>query len=181
MLVNGLRNNKNKYPEAVRKFCFRMQFHSSSAYRELRNFFNNNLPTIRCLQKWFKSVDASPGITQVALDVITEKASSYKSQGKQLYLCLIYDEISLRKQVIWNESKISFEGFSEITNPTKKFKQNHNENEVPIVKDALVYMVAGLDFRITVAYQLIAGMNAIDRAALTKEVIRCIFYLRIFP
>lgn len=123
------------------------------------------------MQKWLKSVDNSPGITQVALDAISEKVSSYKNQGISSYVCLVNDDVTLRKQVQFNESNMSFEGFSEIANSNKRKRK---KNDAPIVKEALVYMVVGIDFRITVAYQLTAGMNAIDRAAFTKEVIRCI-------
>lgn len=132
----------------------------------MRAFFNHKLPTIRTLQGWLACIDASPGITLVALDAITEKAAAYKSQGEQLLLCLSYDEMSIRQQVQFNKSKMSFQGLSEDTNST------NNMNKVPIVKDALVFMAVGTDFRITVAYQLLRGMTAIDRAVFAREVIR---------
>lgn len=67
MLIHGQKARWIKYSQAVRKFCFRLQFHSNSAYRELRKFFNNNLPNPRTLRKWLTSIDNKPGITQVAL------------------------------------------------------------------------------------------------------------------
>lgn len=69
---------------------------------------------------------------------------------------------------MWNESNKSFEGFGE---PTAKSKK---EEKLPLVKDALVLMAVGDDFRIPVAYEFLCGMNAVDRAVLTKEVIRLI-------
>lgn len=173
MFTNGLRYKRGKYPEAVRNFCFRQQFHSSSGYRELRKFFNNNLPTIRTLQKWLTCVDASPGITQVALDKIAEEASEYKLKGQQLNICLINDEISLREQVFFDDKNMLFEGFCESTDSKTRKKNNKtNEKKVPLVKNALVFMAVAPNFRITVAYTFLRGMNAVDRAAITKEVIR---------
>lgn len=163
LFTNGLKNRHDQYPEAVRQFCLRLQFHSSSAYRQLRKFFNNNLPTVRTLQMWLTCIDASPGITQKALDAISEKAALYKNKGEQLYVCLITDDMSIRKQVLFDERYMSFVGFSE--NATKKDK-------LPILKEASVFMVVGPDFRISVAYQLLHGQCSVDRALFTKEVIR---------
>lgn len=49
---------------------------------------------------------------------------------------------------------------------------NKQTKKVPRVKNALVFMAVGHDFRITVAYKLLNGMIAIDRAIFTQEVIR---------
>lgn len=154
-----------KYPEAVRKFALRIQFHSSSAYRELRKLFTNNLPTIRTMQRWLTSIDASPGITDVAINAISRKANVYKSRGEQLHLCLITDDMSIRQKVSFNKNKMEFEGFSTSSS-------SRNNNKVPMLKEASVFMAVGPDFRIAVAYQLLNGQNAIDRASFTKEVIR---------
>lgn len=100
-----------KYSPALRKFCLRIYFHSASAYRELRQYFGNRLPTIRVMQMWLLSVDASPGITGEALNAISERAKIYRDQGKQLQICLVSDEVSIRKQILWDETKKSFEGY----------------------------------------------------------------------
>lgn len=152
----------------VRKFCLRMQFHSSSAYNELRKFFNNNLPSLRTIQRWLRTSDTSPGITSMAVDIISEKVKSYKDQGKQLDLCLISDEMSIRKQVHFNPVNKSFYGFVSKFNS----ENSENNNELAIAKDALVFMAVGPDFRIAVAYFLLNGLQGIDRAALTREVIK---------
>lgn len=162
-----------KYSSAVRKFCFRIQFHSNSAYKELRHFFNNNLPTVRTLQRWLKVIDNSPGITQIALDSIADIAKSYKEKGKQLHVSLISDEMSIAKQALWNENMESFEGFSGIVNSTDRVGRNDND-KLPIAKDALVFMAVGPNFRMTVAYQFLSGLDAIDRASFTREVIRSV-------
>lgn len=143
-----------------------MLFYSRAAYNELRNFFGNRLPAQRTLQRWLRCVDGSPGITQLALDALTEKVTEYKDQNKKLHLCIMHDEMSIKKQVIWNDQTKSFDGFSTPTNP------NSNDEQNVVAKDALVYMAVGPDFRIAVAYFLLGGLDAVDRAALSKEVIR---------
>lgn len=148
----------------------RIRFHSNAAYKDLRKFFRNRLPTVRTLQRWLRCVDCSPGITQVALDAIKEKAESYKKEGKELLLCLISDEMGVRKHVQWNTEKCSFDGFS--TNASISSKERTNENS--IAKDALVFMAVGPNFKIPVAYFMLSGLDGTDRAVLTREVIRSI-------
>lgn len=168
MLVHGLNNNRSSYSAAIRKFCLRFQFRSAGGYEELRKFFNNNLPTNRTLQRWLRVIDVSPGIIETALDAIAEKAKSYKLEGKQLLLTLISDEMSIRKHIEYNEHQSSFKGFPSIVNSKQSNKK------LPIAKDALVFMAVGPDFRITVCYHIMCGLDATDRAILTKEVIRSI-------
>lgn len=155
-----------KYLPNVRKFCLKILFYSRAAYNELRNFFSNRLPAQRTLQRWLRCVDGSPGITQLALDTLSEKVKEYKDINKKLHLCIIHDEMSIKKQVLWNDETKSFDGFRTSKN------QNSNDEKLPVAKDALVYMVTGPDFRIAVAYFLLAGLDSVDRAALTGEVIR---------
>lgn len=172
-----MKNKKLKYSAAVRKFCFRILFYSRRAYEQLRHFFNNHLPTVRTLRRWLRVVDASPGITQHALDAIGEKVKLYKEQGKKLHLCLISDEMSLHKQASWDDQAMSFVGFTGLVSLSamKAQKENENKNDnLPLAKDALVFMAVGPDFRITVAYFLLCGLDAVDRALLTREVITCI-------
>lgn len=109
-------NDRTKFPPAVRDFCFRMQFHSNSAYNELRKFFDNRLPTVRTLKRWLRCVEVGPGISEIALGALAEKSKSYKDNGKQLHLCLISDEMGMRKQVIWNKNTENFDGFATTIN-----------------------------------------------------------------
>lgn len=158
-----------KYLPSVRKFCLRMLFHSRAAYNELRHFFGKNLPAQRTIQRWLRSVDGSPGITKMSLDALAGKVQDYKDSNKELHVSVAFDDMSTRNHLSWNEVKKSFDGFSTVTN------QNVNEERKPdVANSALVYMVVGPDFRIAVAYFMLNGLQAIDRAALSKEVIRCV-------
>lgn len=74
------------------------------------------------------------------------------------------DEMSMRKQVLWDSHKKTFHGFSTEENSNSKKPKT-------ISKDVLVFMAVGPDFKIPIAYFLLSGLQAIDRAALTREVI----------
>lgn len=173
-MLKHLKHRKNtdrsKYPPAIRKFCLRIQFHSTCAYNEIRSFFGKSLPSCRTIQRWLRTTDASPGITNLALDIIEQKVQSYKDQGKQLHLCLISDEMSIRKHISWNRENENFSGFITECNS----ENNKKNNKLAVAKDALVFMVVGPDFRIAVAYFLLNGLQSIDRAALTREVLRSV-------
>lgn len=169
-MMNGIKRG-TKYSPTVRKFCYRIQFFSSRAYNELRKFFGNRLPTIRTLRRWLRVIDDSPGITKTALECLAAKAKEYREEGKQLHVCLMADEMSIRKQAVWNNQTESFEGFSGLVNSTDRNEENA---KLPVAKDALVFMAVGPNFRITVAYQLLCGLNAVDRASFTREVINSV-------
>lgn len=145
-----------------------MLFHSRAAYNQLRHFFGNHLPAQRTIQRWLQCVDGSPGITEMALEAISQKVQEYNDKNKQLFLCMIHDEMSMKQHVSWNESENKFEGFC-----TESNASNQRE-KCSVSKDILVYMVVGPDFRISVAYFLLNGLDGIDRATLSKEVIRAV-------
>lgn len=100
----------------------------------------------------------------MALDEIAEKAKEYRRLGKKLHLSLIYDDISIRKQVQWDNNTKSFDGF-----PTKI--NSNSKQELSVSKEALVFMVVGPNFKTPAAYFFLNGLQAINRAALVKEVI----------
>lgn len=167
-LVYG--NTNKQYSEEVRKFAMRQQYYSTAAYESLRLFFKKNLPSMRTLQMWYKSVDASNGVCKAAIDIIREKAESYfQENGHQLHLTLIWDEVHIRKGIFYCNEKQEFVGFSTYINSS-----NGSADDSPpkIAKEALVYMVAGTNFKIPVGYELCSGLDGIDRAALILQVIK---------
>lgn len=177
-LINRSSKDRTKISPVVRNFCLRLQFHSNRAYQELRAFFDNALPTSNTLRRWLRCVDAKPGITEMALDAISEKAKAYKNEGKKLHVCLMSDEMSTMKHLSWFRAKKLFSGFCSNTNSTtNRNAESMGQDDIkkmPISKDALVFMAVGPDFKIPVAYFLLTGLNAVDRAALTLEVVKSI-------
>lgn len=133
------------------------------------------------MQMWYKSVDGTPGINTDALEIIRERAAEYKAKNNhQLHLALISDEMAVRKQICWNNFDRAFDGFVTITNSSKHPEPGGDEvdeeviSRLKVAKDALVFCVVGPDFKLAVAYQLLNGLESIDRAALTFEVVKSI-------
>lgn len=160
-----------QYSPTIRDFSLALRFHSTAAYNFIRTKFNNNLPAVRTIEKWCESVDGSPEISMDALEAIRKCAETYASEfeGREMPVCLISDEMSLRKDACWQKNTKEFTGFAEyVTIPNTNKEDN---NTLPFANNALVLLVVGDKFKIPVAYHFLAGLDAITRAALTHEAI----------
>lgn len=145
-----------------------------AAYHSLRLFFNKNLPSKRSLQMWYSHVDGSPGISKSSMNILHEKSQEYfTNNSHRLHVSLIWDEISIRKELCWCNSTKSFIGFCTVMNSTENDK-GEDSAEPKLAKDALVWMVVGPDFKLPVAYELLNGLETYDRAALMLNVIKCV-------
>lgn len=124
--MNGI--SGGKYSENQRRFALRQHYYSFAAYQSLRSYFDNNLPSKRAIQMWYSSIDGSPGISDSAMDIIRERAKSYHEiNGHPLHICVIFDDMAIRKKLSWDVNSESFEAFSTATNSS----QNESEPYVP--------------------------------------------------
>lgn len=171
-LINGVKGKR--YAEDIRRFCLQQQFHSQAAYESLRIFSNKNLPSKRTIQLWYSSVDGLPGINISSLDTLREKAEIFvQSNCYPMHVTVISDEMFIRKDAVWSIEKKKFIGFSTMTSMSlTQNDQNQTQLQAKMANEALVFIVVGHDFKIPVAYHLLNGLESVDRAALTLEVIR---------
>lgn len=155
----------NQFPANVRSFALTLHFYSPRGYEYVRSIFKE-LPATSTIRKWYSSINGNPGYTQEALDAIRQKVEQAKEEGKELLVCLMCDEMAIRKQIQWNDAKKEFCGYV-------NYGTNMDTENLPIAKEALLYLVSGIiyRFKIPVAYFLLNGLNAEERASLTKEVI----------
>lgn len=129
------------------------------------------MPSVRTLQKWYSFVDGSPGVCQTAIEILKEKAEQYLVENNhQMHLSLAYDDVHIKKQLCYSIEKDKFVGFPTYINSS----DNKSDDPPSLANEALVYMVAGRDFKLSVGYELCNGLNAVDRAALTLKVIKSI-------
>lgn len=150
----------------------RQQYYSTAAYLSLRQFFNKNLPSKRALQLWYTSIDGTPGICEGAIDIIREKAENYLAEnGHPIHLTLIWDGVHIRKGIVFSQEKKTFVGFSTYTNTANR-EADEKSLFPKIATEALVFLVAGTDFKIPIAYELCRGLDGIDGAALALQVIK---------
>lgn len=172
-LVNGIKPY-SRYPESVRKFSLQQQYYSMAAYQSMRLFFNKNLPSKRSLQMWYSHVDGSPGVSKSSMEILYEKSQEYFSKNNhRLHVSLIWDEMSIRKELCWCNAKKEFLGFCTVMNSSVNDK-DENSAEPKLAKDSLVWMVVGPDFKLPVAYELLSELETYDRAAMMLNVIKCV-------
>lgn len=160
------------YSEVVRQFAMGLSFRSSSGYDYVRSVFNNNLPERHTIQLWLNSIDGGPGISTEALAILSEKVKEYKSNGRQLLLAMISDEMHIAKKIGYNAGTKKFTGFVTCNNDNNSKKTKKICDKLDVATNALVFMVAGDTFKLPVGYFFLAGLNSQNRAVLTKMVIK---------
>lgn len=164
-LTNG--RNEKSYNEEVRSFCMTLHFYSPRAYNYVRGKFNNNLPSVSTMRNWYASLNACPGYTIESFNILKQKAMAHREAKRSKLRCaLMNDEMAIRLHAQWNATKMQFDGFVDTGRSVS------GQDSLPLAKDALVYLVSGFDedFKIPIAYFLVNGLTAVDRAALTNEI-----------
>lgn len=123
----------------MRTFCLTLHYYSPRAYNYVRSKFDCNLPSVTAMRNWYASMNASPGFTSESFNILREKAAKeMKEKGTKLPVCFMYDEMSIHKQSQFNPSTLKFDGFVDVGRPT-------NEQTLPLARDALVFMVSGIE------------------------------------
>lgn len=117
---------------------------SPRAYRHLQHLMA--LPSIRTLQTLLQSIDFEPGISKTIIDHLKKKAAKLHPKDK---LCaLLFDEIALKKRLIFNPRTDKIEGFEDLGEGQNRTSE--------IANHALVFMLQGLHKKIK---QPIARLN----------------------
>ena len=147
-----------KYSDSIREFVVTLQFYSSTAYDYVRKVCGNALPIRSTITRWFSNIHCNPEFTSQAfttLQKIVEK-------GEGLVLGnLMMDEMSFKKLIQWTGKK--FVGYVDIGAGTK-------DDSLPPAKEALVMMAVSANghFKLPLAYFLIDGLSAAERANITR-------------
>lgn len=151
-------------------FALTLHFHSPRAYKYIRDKFNNNLPCKRTIQKWYANCNVSrTGICEQSLEILAKNAAKLKSTGVEPVCALIFDEMALKKHLQWSCMQKVFLG-------PINYGFRPESSEVPLAKEAIVFMVNGFNFNTTLplAYYFINRLNAEEKVVLLKNIITAI-------
>ena len=148
-----------KYSPQLKSFALTLQFYSAKAYDFVRKTFNLALPHPVQIRKWYTKVSAEPGFTEASFQALAQKK---KDAGKKVIGSLMIDEMAIRKHVSWDREK--YRGYVDLGNDVE------DDDSAPIAKDALVFMVVGVNesWKVPVAYFFIDGLSGKERANLIK-------------
>ncbi|KAF4529837.1 hypothetical protein B566_EDAN017934 [Ephemera danica] len=162
-LVTQPAGEKGKYPVELRKFALTLSFYSTRAYKYVRKKFSNALPSVRTMQKWYQTVDGTPGFHEESLRAIKMKVADAQASGnKKVLLALSVDGVYIRKKIQWVGDKyIGYVNCGE----------NIDGDNLPQASQALVFLLTCLNMRwkIPVAYFLINSMDDEQQAGLITK------------
>ncbi|KAL4156145.1 hypothetical protein QTP88_000180 [Uroleucon formosanum] len=144
----------------LRKFAMTLHFYSPSAYSYVRTIFSKALPDVSTIRKWYSKLDGLPGMTKESFQAISLKVKEMKVNGKQLYGCLVMDEMSIKHHVHWTGTR--HQGYIDFGLGGKTEEMDN----LPYAKDAFVIMVVGMNtsWKVPIAYYLINGISAEEKA-----------------
>lgn len=92
-------SSRQKYDPALRRFALILACYSPKVHNYVRKTFNNNLPHLGMISKWYRSVDGSPVFTNEALIALSQNSFTP-------ILCNpVMDEMSIRQQIEWTGKK----------------------------------------------------------------------------
>ena len=88
-----------KYSPELRSFASTLQFYSTKGYEFVRKTFLNALPHVATIRRWFSKISAGPGFSKFAFQLLETKVEEQRLQGKQVFVALTLDEMSLKKRL----------------------------------------------------------------------------------
>lgn len=159
----------NQYEDSIRSFALTLHFYSPRAYKFVREKFNKHLPDSSTIRSWISNCTGfgEPGICKESLRALSMLANNLKKENDEFLCSLSWDEMHIHKHVHWDDAKKKFVGF--ITYGSKD-----KEEQIPVASQALVYFATGVNQNISipVAHFFISKLNGVEKAYLTREVLR---------
>lgn len=150
---------RKRFCKEVRAFSISLHFYSPKAYSYVRETFNKCLPHPRTLPKWYSVVDAKPGFSSEALELLKLRASKTE---KPILCSLVWDEMSIRQHLEYDGTNYS--GYVNMG--------CNNDNEYSeIASQALVFMVVPINqsWKIPVGYFFIKSLTSEQKTALVEQ------------
>ncbi|XP_077494730.1 uncharacterized protein LOC144105484 isoform X1 [Amblyomma americanum] len=146
--------SKKHWSKQIKQFALNLFFHSPKAYRFLREKLH--LPHVRTLRRWLADIPMTPGIIPGAMDAIESITKDWPLQDKAC--CLLFDEISLKKNLMYDQSKDIVIGFTD----------DGNTRTSRVANIALVMAVSGISRSWMQPVAFAASHNATSVLAMRK-------------
>ena len=135
------------------KWCLNLKFLSSRAYGALR--FVQTLPSERTLHDYTHWIDSSPGFHADVDKQLMEEAKVNTCPDFQKYVCLLLDEVRIKKDPVYDKHTSQIIGFinlGDANNQLSRFQCSHTASDPddsppcpPLVaKHMLLFMVRGI-------------------------------------
>lgn len=162
----NIKTGKTISPE-LRSFALTLNYYSASAYNYVRKQFNNCLPHPSTLRKWYGGIDGQAGFLNEALNAVKIKVDSMAETGQILICSLMMDEMSIKKDVHFNNNRnIGYVNFG----------VKNDSDGLPMASDIIVFLLVAINsnWKVPVAYFLINGLTASEKANLVNHCLKII-------
>ena len=147
--------SRTKFPPELRIFASTLQFYSTKAYEFVRSKFSKALPHVATVRKWFSNIKGEPGFQDLAFDLLAKKVQEGLKQNKELFVALMLDEMSVKKQIDYDTRDSSQKGYVDLGT-------GENDDSAKEATQALIIMAVGVNqhFKIPIAYFFVAGKTS---------------------
>lgn len=163
---NGRKTRVNEYSENIRKFAVSLHFLSPKAYNFVREKLNGNLPHPKTISKWYCNVDAAPGFSKEAFEMIQTRV---KYSRKEKILCsLVFDEMAIRKYVEWDGHQ--YYGFVDLGTGI-------SSESMGLASQVLTFMLVSVNesWKIPLGYFFINSLSSTKKAELLNQCFNLLF------
>lgn len=139
-----------------------INFRSNGAYKYMRNDLQFHLPSSRSLYNYITLKQISPGFDTKIIHSLKTILEEFKNQMEEtLEIILIYDEITLRRELVFNTSTSTVDGFEDFG-----FERTNL-----IGKQALVFIVSGFNIDFHYPLNYCVASSAI-KSPICKEILK---------
>lgn len=126
------------------------------------------------MQSWYANSDirGDPGLQNKHLQKLMTIAKDFEKEcGTKIVCSLAFDEMNIRKQIIWSLQHLNFPGFIKAGDNSNDELQSNVERK--IAKQAIVFLLTGLNasFEYPIAYYFIDSLKQQQRRDLLHDVV----------
>lgn len=168
VLERFLKNSKKStvsrklYPPELRRFALTLHAYSAKSYEFVRNKLAKGLPSSNTILRWLQNIDCEPGIIEHSLDILAKKVNEAKCQLKEVYVNLVFDEVSIRKCREFDGKRF----FGKVD-----FGNSNLDSTDEDASEALVFMAVGVNghWKLPLSFYFICGLKGHERAELLRQ------------
>ncbi len=161
-LVNRMKKQPDRsltaeYPPELRIFASTLQFYSTKAYQFVRKTFGKALPHVTTIRKWMSNLEGAPGFSETAFQLLEGKVNDAAQKNEKIFVSIMLDEMSLKKQIEYDSKTSSFRGYVDIGSGS-------SADDSKPATDALVIMAVGINqhFKLPLGYFFTAGKSPLQ-------------------
>lgn len=155
-----LHKKGTQWSESEKQLSIELHYRSPVLYANLISDKQFHLPSRRTISSWLSIIDLMPGISKDLLDRIKFKSRTMNEQERQTVL--MFDEISIKKHLSFNEKRDVIEGFEDLGSHGRSPR---------IASHVLMFLVRGIlhKWKMPIAYFL---SGSATEGKILSEIIR---------